>query len=239
MPPLPPASTIGTSPDGAGRADSLANARAAASLGDVLHPVALEDLVPLGAGQRLVAGLHPGVAVGHARDVEARPDLLVLGEQAVRVGDEDAAPAVAAADLHLGDGVAGGTGGLVGPGEQLELARLVHRVRGRAVAPPVGRQRVEGHRAHAVAALAGHGGSRPGRREQPRLTQVGGVGEARRLAVDDPDPGPARPARGELLDPAVVQQGTRRHGVLGEDLGHVAAADQGGGQHAFEHVSGR
>ena len=31
MPPLPPASTMGTSPEGAGRADSLANARAAAT----------------------------------------------------------------------------------------------------------------------------------------------------------------------------------------------------------------
>ncbi len=31
MPPLPPASTMGTSPDGAGRADSLASARAAAT----------------------------------------------------------------------------------------------------------------------------------------------------------------------------------------------------------------
>ena len=30
MPPLPPASTMGTSPDGAGRADSLTSARAAA-----------------------------------------------------------------------------------------------------------------------------------------------------------------------------------------------------------------
>jgi hypothetical protein len=97
--------------------------------GNVLHPVALEDLVPLGAGQRLVAGLHSGIAVGHTRDTETRPDLLVLGEQTIRVGDEDASAAVAATDLHLRDGVTDGTSGIVGPGEQLELAPLVHRIR--------------------------------------------------------------------------------------------------------------
>ncbi len=98
------------------------------------------------------------------------------------------------------------------------------------------RPRLEGDGAHAVAALAGHGGSRSGRRQESGLTQVGRVGEARRLAVHHPDPGPARAARGELLDPAVVEHGARRHGILGEDLGHVAAADQSRGQHAFEHV---
>ncbi len=104
-------------------------------LRDVLDAMTLEDLVPLGAGQGLEAGLHPGIAVGHARDAEPRPDLLVLGQQALRVGDEDAPAAVATADLHLGDGVPGGAGGLVGPGEQLELAPLVHRV-GRACGRP-------------------------------------------------------------------------------------------------------
>jgi predicted thioesterase len=63
------------------------------------------------------------------------------------------------------------------------------------------------------------------------------VGEAGGLTIDDPDPGTPRSARGKLLDPAVVQQGTRRDGVLGKHLGHVAAADEGGGQHAFEHVT--
>ena len=146
MPPLPPASTIGHLARRRGAGRQLGQRPRRRDLGDVLDAVALEDLVALGAGERLVAGLHPGVAVGDADDVEARADLLVLGEQAVGVGDEDAAPAVAAADLHLGDGVAGGAGGVVGPGQQLELARLVHRVRCGAVAPAVGRRRARARR---------------------------------------------------------------------------------------------
>ena len=90
MPPLPPASTTGTSPEGAGRADNLTSARAAARCRDVLDAVALEDLEAFGAGQRLVAGLHARVAVGDAGDVEARADLVVLGQQALGVGDQDA-----------------------------------------------------------------------------------------------------------------------------------------------------
>ena len=90
--------------------------------------------------------------------------------------------------------------------------------------------------AHPVAALAGHRGRGPGGGQEAGLGQVGRVGEAGRLAVDDPDPRPARAARGELLDPAVVEHRAGGRGVLGEHLRHVAAADQGGGQDAFEHV---
>ena len=61
--------------------------------------------------------------------------------------------------------------------------------------------------------------------------------ESRRLTFDDPDAGSARAPRGELLDPAVVEHGPGRHGVLGEDLRHVTTPDQSGGEHAFEHVS--
>ena len=45
-----------------------------------------------------------------------------------------------------------------------------------------------------------------------------------------------RAARGELLDPAVVEQALAVDGVLGEHLGHVAAARPGRSRAPFEHV---
>ena len=106
----------------------------------------------------------------------------------------------------------------------------------RALARAVGRQGVERHRAHAPAALAGHRRGGLGRRQQARLAEVGGVGEAGGLAVHDPDPGPPGAARRQFLDLAVVEHGARGRGVLGEHLRHVPAAGQRGGEDAFEHV---
>ena len=51
MPPLPPASTIGTSPDGRGSGRELGQGPAGRDAGQVLHVVPGEDLVALGAGQ--------------------------------------------------------------------------------------------------------------------------------------------------------------------------------------------
>ena len=226
MPPLPPARTMGTSPEGAGRAESLVRARAAAVRATSSTRVALEDLEALGAGERLVAGLHAGVAVGDAQDVEAGPDLVVRGEEAVGVRDEDPAAAVADADLDLGDGVAGGAGGVVGPGEELELAGLVDGRREGALAAVVAGERAEGDGAGAAPAFAGDGGGGPGGGEQAGLGEVGGVGEPGGLAVDDADAGAPGTAGGELLDAAVIEDGAGRDGVLGEDLGHVAAGLQ-------------
>ena len=101
--------------------------------------------------------------------------------------------AVTAADLHLGDGIAGGPGRLVRPGQQLELATLVHRVGRRATARAVVRRRPECHRAHPGVPLAGHRGGRTGGGQQPGFAQVGRVGETGRVAVDDADPRAARP----------------------------------------------
>ena len=77
MPPLPPASTMGTSPDGAGRADSLASARRLPSAAISSTAVALEDLEALGEGQGLEARLHARVADRHTDDVEPCADLIV------------------------------------------------------------------------------------------------------------------------------------------------------------------
>ena len=63
------------------------------------------------------------------------------------------------------------------------------------------------------------------------------MGEAGGLADHHPDPGAPLAARGQLLDPAVVQDRRAGLAVLGEDLGHVAALGQRGGQDPFEDVS--
>ncbi len=84
-------------------------------------------------------------------------------------------------------------------------------------------ERAERDGAGASAALAGDGGGGAGGGEQAGLGEVGGVGETRGLAVDHADAGAAVTAGGELLDAAVIEDGAGRDGVLGEDLGHVAA----------------
>ena len=164
MPPLPPARTMGTSPEGAGRAESLARARVAAVWAMSSTASALEDLEAFGAGQRLVPGLHAGVAVGDALDVEAGPDLVVGGEEPVGVRDEDPTAAVADADLDLGDGVAGGTGGVVGSREELELAGLVDAAGKGAIAAVVAGERAERDGAGRVARPRGRRRRRPGPR---------------------------------------------------------------------------
>ena len=122
-------------------------------------------------------------------DAEAIADLVVGGEETVGVRDEDAAAAVADADLDLGDGVAGGAGGVVGPGEEFELARLVDVARKGALAAVVTGERAERDGAGAGACLAGDGGGGAGGGEEAPLGEVGGVGETRGLAVDDADAG--------------------------------------------------
>ena len=73
---------------------------------------------------RLHAGLHAGVAHRDALDHEPGPDLVVLGEQAVGVRDEDAAARVGVRGTDLADRVRLGAGGGVGALEHLDLARL-------------------------------------------------------------------------------------------------------------------
>ena len=65
--------------------------------GDVFRVDLVEDLEPERAPGRLGAGLHPGVADGHAVDAEAGADAVVLDEQAVGVGDEHPAAGVGVA----------------------------------------------------------------------------------------------------------------------------------------------
>ena len=96
--------TTGIWPLGAGRAFSLVRARSAARAGQLLDVVEVEQLEADGVADALAAGLHAGVAGGHARHREQGAHLVVAGEQAVAVGDQDAAAAVAVAGRHLADG---------------------------------------------------------------------------------------------------------------------------------------
>ncbi len=128
-PPPPEPMTTGICPLGAGRAASLVRARCGRPAGQLVDVVEVEQLEADGVADALAAGLHAGVAGGHARHGEERLDLVVGGQQAVAVGHQDLAAAVAVAGRHLADGAALGPGGLVGPVEQLDLAGLGHVAR--------------------------------------------------------------------------------------------------------------
>src|SRR3546814_11572963 len=77
-----------------------------------------------GATERLVPGLHAGVAGGHCHHREEGAHLVVLGEQALAVGHEDAPTAVAVAGGDLADRRTRRPGGFVGALQQLDLAAL-------------------------------------------------------------------------------------------------------------------
>ena len=71
----------------------------------MLFDVDLVEQLPADrAPDRLVAGLHAGVADGDALHREQGLDLIVLGQHAVAVGDQDAAPAVGDTSGDLVDG---------------------------------------------------------------------------------------------------------------------------------------
>ena len=239
MPPLPPASTTGSSPDGAGRAESLESARPRGELGELLDRHLVEELEADGPCGRLVPGLQPGVADRHARHGEAGARLVVRDEQPVRVGHQDLAARPAAARLDLGDRVARATGRLVGPAEQFEGLRLRPERRERPSVTPsqssASRERADRDGLAPAAAPRRPPTPRSAARSRPRLGEVGGVGEPGRLARDHPDARTALPARRELLDPSVVEARSRGRPVLGEHLRELAAVAERLGQHPFEH----
>ena len=83
--------------------------------------------------------------------------------------------------------------------------------------------RVSATRARAAAALAGGRRGGLGGGAQAGLAEVGGVGEAGGVALDDADAGATVAAAGDLLDPAVVEPRRRGALVLGVHLGELAA----------------
>ena len=128
-PPAPRLSTTGSLPRGAGRARSIVSARlrrrcARPPRGRSRRRARSRRVRP-GAS---MPGLHAGVADRDALHDEAGAHLVVLDEQAVGVGDEDAAAGVGVADAHLADRVALGAGGVVGALQHLDLAGLLDRL---------------------------------------------------------------------------------------------------------------
>ena len=143
-------------------------------------------------------------------------DLVVLGEQAVAVGDEDAAPAVGVArPMTCVMAEPSAARGRVGPLEQLDLASPWRRPRGRsATSLGAGAScRARATSAHAAAAREPRPPAASAAAAQAGLGQVGGVGEAGGVADDDPDAGAAVAPGAELLDLAVVERRRRRRGL--------------------------
>ena len=185
---------------------------------------------------RLVAGLHAGVAARDGRDPEEGLDLVVLGEEAVGVRDEDAAPAVGVRGRHLHDRGALSSPGRVGPLQQLDLHRLGDRLGCREhLVGPADLASGEVDDLGAAGAAAGGGARRLGRGQQALLAEVGSVGVAGGLADDHPDAGSAVTPGAQLLDLAVIERRRRRAAVFGEHLGEVAAAAERRAQHLLQH----
>src|SRR5262249_36894826 len=149
----------------------------------------------------------------------------------------DVLAAVAVAGRHLHDRRAGAAGGLVDAAQDLDLGRLGHAVGQHGDVVDAGRRGAgEGDRVGAAVALARRGRGGLGGRPQSGFAEVGGVGEAGGLALDDADAGTAVAPGGQLLDLAVVEAGGGAPLVLGVDLGELAAGAQRAGEHSFEHV---
>ena len=80
--------TTGIEPDGAGPGAELGDRLAGGVAGELLDVDGVEDLEADRVAHRVEAGLHAGVAVGDGADAQQQPHDLVVGEQAVAVGDE-------------------------------------------------------------------------------------------------------------------------------------------------------
>ncbi len=204
--------------------------------GEILDVVAVEQLEADRVTHRLVARLHAGVAARHGGDPKEGLDLVILGEEAVGVRDEDAAPAVRVRGRHLHDRGAFGTGGRVGPLQQLDLDRLRNGLgRGHHLVRPADLAPGEVDHFGAARPAPGRRTRSLGRREQALLGEVGGVRIPGGLTDDDPHARSAVASGAQLLDLAVVERGRRRTAVLGEHLGEVAAAAERRAQHLLQH----
>ncbi len=177
--------------------------------GDLLGRVLVEVLEADGEAGRLHAGLHPGVAAGHAVHEHAGADLVVLGEQPVGVRDEDPAPAVGVADGDLADRVALGPGRVVGPHQHVDLAGLLDALGqdrdlvGRRVGPAGQRDDL---RARSAGARQPRTPPRPPRAGRPRRGRRCGRSPWSRPGR----PGRRRPARDRSAAPRPCRRRTWR-----------------------------
>ncbi len=224
-------------------------------LGQLFDGHLLEELGAERAGCRLETGLQAGVPDGHARDREAGAPLVVGGQQAIRVGHQHPASGRATAGLHLRDGTAGGSGGVVGSPQRSRGSRpwtpggrvppppsvvaggvTVTGVVIGAVGPTGGPGAWQSGRAgHPSSTPAGHPGGGFGGPQQSGFGQVGRVGKTGRLTHDHTNARAPLATRRQLLDPPVVEDRGGRGAVLGEHLGELTAMSQGFAENALEH----
>jgi hypothetical protein len=163
--------------------------------------------------------------------------LLVLGEHAVGVGDEDAACGCRRSRPTPARSPHRPSGRVVDPPEQFDLAALGTSSGYLLTVLTLGRVAAgERDRAHAAAALAGGRGGRRGRGQQARLAEVGGVREAGGVALHHADAGTAIAAAGDLFDPSVVESGRGGPLVLGEHLRELGPVAHRSAEHLGEHV---
>ena len=195
----------------------------------------VEELEADAATGRFHPGLHAGVGNRHAVHHEPGAHRVVLDEQAVGVGDEDAAPGVGVTDADLADRVTLAARSLVGALEHFGLASLRDGLRKdpdlvRALdVAPFERDDVRFSRCAARRSRSGRGGL-----TQPVFAQIGGVRVSSGVAADDADARSALAARNQLLDLGVVEASRGHPTIFGEHLGEVATVAQCGVQRAFE-----
>ncbi len=225
MPPLPPASTTGSSPGRCRSGRQLGQRLAWRPCGPAPRPTPRRTARTRACGRpsrtRSASRCRPSATHDTRNRVRAcsspasRPSELAISTRR-RERPE--------AGLDLADGVARRPGPPRRPAAAGRAPRPSCRSRRAAASPPVGpsvRTRPAGRppRSGCRPRRSGHRRGRLGRPQQSALAQIGGVGEARGLPGDHPDAGPPLAPRGQLLDPAVVEHGRRSRPVLGEHLG--------------------
>ena len=158
---------------------------------------------------------------------EQGANLIVLSQQPVAVGDENATSAVAVASADLGDRVADRAGLIVGSGQQLDLGCLRDRLRKRAdFDVAAGVLPLEIYFADSTATALGGRSSCLGRGAKARFTQVGGMRESGGFSCDNTNTRTTISPGRQFLDPPVVEERRRRALVLDEHLGKVGASKQ-------------
>ena len=158
--------------------------------------------------ERPVAGLHAGVTSGNDVDAEHGANLIVLHQQAIGVGNQDAFATVAITGRHLHDGRTSAASSVIGLLQQGDLGGFRDRlgvdldgIDGPHCAA------VEGHDVGSPSALASGSSRCLGSRNQAGLGQVGGMGVTSCFTGNDPDARANVTTGGDLLNLAVIEIG--------------------------------
>src|ERR1039458_3488505 len=224
MPPLPPASTTGSSPEGAGRADSLDSARLAARRASSSTDTSSNSSNPsvrAAVSKPVCSPVSPTATHETENRVRAcssrarRPSELAISTWR-REAPHPASPCERAS-----------------PDARAASSARCNRASVSAFDPDDGAGRPVPCPPGAVAPRGPTATVRVP--PPPLLGQVGSVGEAGGLPGNHPDAGPPLPPRRELLHPSVVEQGGRGRPVLGEHLGELTTVPEGFGQYPFEY----